>query len=99
MSGSDQQAVNNAVEFFLEPKVIKCSSIQDKGFLLQFLTIKEPNNVRPILGCRNINWFIKWHHFKVEEIPALQDIIKKVAYIVVPIHPKSRKFLLFSHKG
>ncbi|KAG1224044.1 hypothetical protein G6F67_009564 [Rhizopus microsporus] len=45
----------------------------------------------------------------MEGVPALREIVEpndfltkidlKDAYIVVPIHPDSRKFLSFSHKG
>ncbi|KAG1041327.1 hypothetical protein G6F43_012107 [Rhizopus delemar] len=109
LSESDQQAVNKAVDSFLKSKVIERSPTQDKRFLSQFFTIKEPNKIRPILDCRKINRFIQCNHFKMEGVPALRDIVEKEdfltkidlkdAYIVVPIHLESRKFLSFSHKG
>lgn len=109
LSESDQQAVNKVVDSFLKSKVIERSPTQDKRFLSQFFTIKEPNKIRPILDCRKINQFIQCNHFKMEGVPALRDIVEKDdfltkidlkdAYIVVPIHPESWKFLSFSHKG
>ena len=48
-------------------------------------------------------------HFKMEGLPALRDLIQpgdylckldiKDAYVGVPIHPASRKFLSFEHHG
>ncbi|KAG1205851.1 hypothetical protein G6F69_009228 [Rhizopus microsporus] len=82
------------------------SSRQCSRFILE---LSEPNKIRPILDCRKINQFVQCNHFKMEGVPALRDIVEpndfltkidlKDAYIVVPIHPDSRKFLSFSHKG
>ncbi|KAG1461102.1 hypothetical protein G6F46_005944 [Rhizopus delemar] len=77
MSESDQQAINKAVESFLKSEVIERSPTQDKRSLSQVFTIKEPNKVRSILDCRNINRFIQCQHFKMEGVPALRDMVEK----------------------
>ena len=109
LSIDDQQAVDRAVDSFLNSQVIERSPTQDNRFLSQFFTIKKPNKIRPILDCRKINQFVQCNHFKMEGVPVLREIVEpnnfltkidlKDAYIVVPIHPDSRKFLSFSHKG
>ena len=109
LSPTDQQAVDEAVEQFKIAGVIEPSSTQGKSFLSQFFTVTEPTKIRSILDCRQINQFLQCHHFKMEGIPALRDMLEekdymvkidlKDAYIVVPIHKDSRKFLTFQHQG
>src|SRR5205085_1311999 len=71
---------------------------------------QETNKRRPILDCQMINRFIQCHHFKMEGVPALRDIVEekdymckldlKDAYVVTPVHQReSRQFLTFLHKG
>lgn len=104
-----QQAIDEAVEKFLLAQVIEKSPMQNDRYLSQFFTIQEPNKIRPILDCRKINEFIQCHHFKMEGVPALRELIEendlitkidlKDAYVVVPIHKESRQFLSFRHHG
>ncbi|KAG1454318.1 hypothetical protein G6F56_007347 [Rhizopus delemar] len=67
-------------------------------------TVRERSNN----NCRRINQFVQCNHFKMEGVPALRELIEpndhlckidlKDAYIVVPIHPESRKYLSFKHQ-
>jgi hypothetical protein len=109
-SAAEQQAVNLSVEKILQAGVIEIAPDQnEKNYLSQLFTVQEPNKIRPILDCRKINSFVQCHHFKMEGIPALRDMIQpmdyitkidlKDAYTVVPIHPNSRKYLSFQHQG
>lgn len=77
--------------------------------LSNFFTIQEPNKRRPILDCQKLNTYIQCHHFKMEGIPALREIMEKNdfickldlkdAYVVVGLHPQSRKYLTFMNQG
>lgn len=106
----EQVAVDAAVNKFLESEVIEIAPDQtDTHFLSQFFTIKEPTKFRPILDCRKINNFVQCEHFKMEGVPTLREMIQegdflskidlKDAYVVVPIHHQSRRFLSFLHQG
>lgn len=109
MSTTDKLAVNEAISKFLEAGIVERSPIQDKGFLSNFFTIQEAKKRGPILNCQKLNQFLQYEHFKMEEVPALREILEKNdymyridlkdAYVMVPIHPHSRKFLTFQNEG
>ncbi|KAI9018020.1 hypothetical protein CLU79DRAFT_690157, partial [Phycomyces nitens] len=58
-----------------------------------------------ILDCKHVNALVQVQHFKMEGVPALQDILRKGlfmtkidlkdAYLVVPVHEESHCFLSF----
>lgn len=59
---------------------------------------------------KKINNYIQCQHFKMEGIPALREIMEKKndyickldlkdAYVVVGLHPQSRKYLTFMNQG
>lgn len=105
----EQSAVNEAVQKFLQANIIEISPTQSTEFLSNFFTIQETTKRRPILDCQVINKYIQCHHFKMEGVPALRDIIEKNdyickldlkdAYVVTPIHKDSRKYLTFQNQG
>lgn len=105
----DRIAVSEAVKKFLAAGIIEISPTQSKHYLSHFFTVKEPTKRRPILDCRPLNKFVQCHHFKMEGIPALRSLLEKDdlickidlkdAYVVVPLHQQSRRFLTFLHQG
>ncbi|EIE78811.1 hypothetical protein RO3G_03516 [Rhizopus delemar RA 99-880] len=108
-SMEDRIAVSEAVKKFLAAGIIEISPTQSKHYLSHFFTVKEPTKRRPILDCRPLNKFVQCHHFKMEGIPALRSLLEKDdlickidlkdAYVVVPLHQQSRRFLTFLHQG
>lgn len=94
---------------FLQAGIIEISPTQSKDYLSNFFTIQETTKRRPILDCQQINNYIQCHHFKMEGVPALREIIErndfickldlKDAYVVTPIHPNSKKYLTFQNQG
>jgi hypothetical protein len=108
LSTDDRQAATDAVHKFLDAGIIEVSPTQSTEYLSNFFTIQEATKRRPILDCRQLNQFVQCNHFRMEGIPALRDIIEKDdlmcklnlkdAYVVVPIHQESRKFLSFKHE-
>ena len=109
MNPEETQAVEAAVTTFLQSGIIEISPNQDKRFLSNFFTVQEPNKRRPILDCQKLSKFVQCHHFKMEGIPALRELIDKDdfickidlkdAYVVVPIHADSKKYLSFMHRN
>ena len=105
LNPTEQLAVNEAVDKFLQADIIELSPTQNTDFL----TIQETNKRRPILDYQKINNFIQCQYFKLEGDPALRDIIEendfickldlKDAYVVTPIHQSSRKYLTFQNQG
>ncbi|KAG1298132.1 hypothetical protein G6F57_000794 [Rhizopus arrhizus] len=81
MSTTDKLAVNEAISKFLEAGIVERSPIQDKGFLSNFFTIQEAKKRGPILNCQKLNQFLQYEHFKMEEVPALREILEKNDYM------------------
>lgn len=101
--------LDQVVSQFHNSKIIEVSPTQSRDYLSHLFLIEEPTKVRPVLDCTRINTHIQCHHFKMEGIPALRELIQegdwmtkidlKDAYTVVPIHSSSRPFLSFEHRG
>ena len=106
---TEQLAVNEAVDKFMQAGIIEKSPTQNTDYLSNFFTIQEVTKRRPILDCQQISNYIQCHHFKMEGVPALREIIEqndficklnlKDAYVVKPIHPSSKKNLTFQNQG
>jgi hypothetical protein len=106
---SSSSLLDPTVMTFLKSDIIEISPDQDSRFLSNLFAIQEQMKLRPILDCQKINQFMQVQHFKMEGVPALREIIQpqdwickmdlKDAYVVVPIHQDSRRYLSFRHKG
>ena len=83
-------------------------NLQD-GFLSTiFLVPKKGGGLRPIINLKKLNEFIPHHHFKMEGIHMLKDLLKqgdfmakidlKDAYFAVPISKSDRRYLRFRWK-
>lgn len=101
--------LNDTVNTFLNSQIIERSPDQDSRFLSSLFAIQEQTKIRPVLDCKMVNQYIQCQHFKMEGVPALREIIQpndwickldlKDAYVVVPIHKDSRRYLSFRHQG
>ena len=70
-----------------------------------FLVPKKGGGQRPVLDLSALNQFIETEHFKMENLVTLKSLLNKGdyminldltdAYLTVPMHPDSRKFLRF----
>jgi hypothetical protein len=70
-----------------------------------FLVPKKGGGQRPVLDLSSLNQFIDTEHFKMENLATLKSLLNKGdyminldltdAYLTVPIHPVSQKFLRF----
>ena len=76
----------------------------ENGFLSSiFLVPKKDGGHRPIINLKRLNNFIPHHHFKMEGIHMLKDLLRqgdlmakidlKDAYFAVPISELDRKYL------
>ena len=74
-----------------------------------FLVAKKGGGQRPVLDLSPLNKFIPTEHFKMENLMTIKAIINKGdyminidltdAYLTVPMHPDSQKFLRFLWQG
>lgn len=69
----------------------------------------EPQQYRPIIILKRLNYFIRNEHFEIENLDLARFILRKgdwmakvdlkVAYLVVPICEDHQKFVRFVWKG
>ena len=101
---SDRDRAND-----LERGNLKKTGIED-GFLSSiFLVPKKDGAHRPIINLKRLNNFIPHHHFKMEGIHMLKDLLEqgdfmakihlKDIYFAVPISKPDKKYLRFRWKS
>ena len=93
----------------LKGAITQVQADTEDGFLSSiFLVPKKDGGHRPIINLKRLNNFIPHHHFKMEGIHMLKDLLRqgdlmakidlKDAYFVVPINGPDRKYLRFRWK-
>ena len=70
-----------------------------------FLISKKGGGNRPVINLKDLNWFIRYKHFKVKDLHCLKYVLQKEdymykidlkdAYFSVPLHKDSRKLVRF----
>ncbi|XP_065195411.1 uncharacterized protein LOC135826738 [Sycon ciliatum] len=74
------------------------------GFLSPLFVVPKKNGkMRPVADLRELNQFVQYHHFKMEGIATLRELLIKNdfmvkvdltdAYLSMPVHPTLRRFL------
>lgn len=98
--------VKEEVQKLLSKQVI-CESNREKNDYLSNVFTRDKRNggKRMILNLKHFNTHIAYHHFKMESIHQVIDIIRKDVYMAsidlkdafysIPIHPKHQKYLKF----
>jgi hypothetical protein len=80
------------------------------GFICSLFVIpKKSGGFRPIVNLKPLNCFIRYEHFKMENLDSARFILRKGdwmakldlkdAYLTVPVHPSHQKFLRFEWRG
>ncbi|XP_057294612.1 uncharacterized protein LOC130623139 [Hydractinia symbiolongicarpus] len=74
-----------------------------------FLVPKKDRGNRPVSNLKHLNKFVPYHHFKMEGLHLIQEMIQegdymckidlKDAYFCVPLHQRSRKYVRFQWQG
>ena len=104
---SDQNSIiKNEIVSLLKKRAIRQVPFSHDGFYHRlFLVPKKGGGQRPVLDLSALNQFIETEHFKMENLVTLKSLLNKGdyminldltdAYLTVPMHPDSRKFLRF----
>ena len=74
-----------------------------------FVVPKKTGDLRPVINLKPLNEFVQYHHFKMEGLSSLLDLLSggeflttidlKDAYFTINIHPDHYKFLRFTWKS
>jgi hypothetical protein len=81
-----------------------------EGFICSLFVIpKKMGGFRPILNLKPLNEFIRYEHFKMENLQSVRFLLRegdwmvkldlKDAYLTIPIHPSHQKFVRLGWKG
>ena len=89
--------------------VQKIPFTRDGFYSRLFLVPKKGGSMRPVIDLSSLNKFIVNEHFQMENLSCLKTLLLpgdfmtnidlKDAYLSVPVHETSRKFLRFIWKG
>ncbi|KAJ1148938.1 hypothetical protein NDU88_001762 [Pleurodeles waltl] len=105
-SESDSNLIDAEVQELLLKGAICPALLHPRGFVSNlFLVEKKDKGFRPVINLCSFNKWVVYHHFKMEGIHLLLDILLqgdwmvrldlKDAYLTVPIFPPHRRFLQF----
>ena len=109
-SQDETNIITLEVESMLEKGAIEIARpVEGETISPLFLKEKKDGSQRPILNLKNLNLFIPYHHFKMEGLKDVKDILQpddwmikidlKDAYFTLPLHPNSRKYIRFQWQG
>ena len=102
--------MKNQIRDFLERGIIKVSDHEEGKFISNiFLREKKDGSFRMILNLKDLNQFIPYHHFKMDNINSRVRLMKpmcymasidlKDAYFSLPVHHDYQKYLKFVWQG
>ena len=102
--------VSEEIEALLQKGAIKRVHFNDQAFYHRiFLVAKKGGGQRPVLDLSPLNKFVQTEHFKMENLMTIKSLINKGdyminidltdAYLTVPIHQTSQKFISFLWQG
>ena len=105
-SVAQQKELGEQVAKMLEKGAIEKVVLPGPGFYAHlFLRPKKDGSMRPILNLKPLNRFVRYQHFKMENLAVATTIIQqndwftkldlKDAYFAVSVHPSHRKYLRF----
>ena len=98
--------IENEIQKLLSKGVIVDSHHEEGGYISPIFSVpKSDGSIRLILNLKKFNEFVKFTHFKMENIHTILNLVTpgcwmasidlKDAYYSVKIHPESQKYLKF----
>ena len=106
-----EQALTSCIQSLLSRNTIeRVENVKSLGFYSRLFLVPKPHQRwRPVIGLSRLNAFLLVERFKMETpesitaslIPGewVSSIDLSDAYLHIPIHPNSRKYLTFCHKS
>lgn len=102
--------IDDEVEKMLSMGAIEKSQHEDNEFISNIFPVQKKNGkFRPVINLKKLNKFVEYHHFKMETLQHVAELLKRYAYFTsvdlknayfsIPIHHTSRKYLKFIWKG
>lgn len=109
-SKQEFEAINNEIAKFKNIGAIHEVSDCDGQFISNIFVVPKPNeSFRLIVNLKPLNQYIDSHHFKMEDFRTVTTLLQKDdymasidlldAYLFIPIHLSSRKYLRFRWRG
>ena len=110
MSAGQETALEAEAKALREKDVIYEAPDPQRNFLSPLSAVpKADGKIRPVVDLRALNAWLEYHHFKIEGIPALQDLLErgdflakvdlKEAYLMVPIAKEHHQLLGFEWRN
>ena len=110
MNKIEERAMDLEIQSMLTKGAIREAIPKPDQFLSNvFVTPKGEDQYRPIINLKGLNRYIPYHHFKMEGLKDVKNLLKKGdwmckmdlkdAYFSVPLNPRSRKLVRFWWKG
>jgi hypothetical protein len=104
------QIIDTEVKSLLAKSAIRVMPVDSNQFVCRiFVVPKQPEGWRPVLNLKPLNKFLVYQHFKMENWYQIRNLIKpesylaridlKDAYLSVPMHADSFRYLCFDWQG
>lgn len=109
MSQQMEAVCESEIRDLLDKKAVTEISFGSHRFVCSFFSIPKKNGgFRPIVNLKNLNKFLIYHHFKMESLETVKQILRKGdwivkldlkdAYTTVPMYEGHQDFLCFLWK-
>ena len=99
-------ALGEVTRALIAKGAVELAPLPSPGFYSRlFLVWKTSGSWRPVIDLSTLNLFVDVSHFRMETIQSVRQgdwmasIDLKEAYLQVPVHPESRRFLCFVAHG
>ena len=98
-SEEEERLINLEVQKMLPKSAIRRASFSSRQLVsCLFIIPKKSGDLRPVVNLKPLNEFVQYHHFKIEELSTLLDLLSgseffttidlKDSYFTIPcIHP------------